>query len=173
MANTLQLVSGVVQRIVANITSVGAGDSGKLVQLDASGKLDTSVLPAAALVGAEDYVLTASEAISAGDLINVYDNAGTPNIRKADATDSTKPPMGFAPSAITALATGTVRLGNGVISGLTGLTTGSRYYLSAATPGAITLTPPATVGNVIYAVGRAKSPTEFTYVDDTTPVVLG
>jgi len=173
MANTLQLINGVIQRIIANATSAGAADAGKLVQLDAGGKLDQSLLPSVALVGHEDYAFPATEAISAGDIINVYDNLGTPSIRKADATDNTKPPMGFALAAIALNATGTVRLSNGVITGLTGLTAGVRYYLSALTPGAITATPPATTGNVIYAIGRAKSATEFNYIDDTTPVILG
>jgi len=172
MANTLQLISGVIQRIVANVTSAGAADAGKLIQLNGSGKLDTTLLPAAALVGNEDYSLVASEALSAGDLINVFDNAGTPNIRKADATDATKPPMGFVVAAVSMGASGTARIGNGVIAGKTGLVIGSRYYLSAATPGGITTTAPSATGNVVYAVGRAKSATEFNYVDDTTPVVL-
>jgi len=173
MADTVQLITGTLKRIIANTTSAGAADSGKLIQLDAAGKLDTSLLPAAALTGSEDYAVIASEALSAGDLISIWDNAGVANVRKADATDSTKPPMGYAPSAIAALASGTVRLGNGVIAGMTGLTIGASYYLSALTPAAITTTPPATTGNVVYAVGRAKSATEFNYVDDTTPVVLG
>jgi len=172
MADTVQLVNGLLKRIVANITSAGAGDAGKLVQLDSAGKLDTTLLPAAALVGAEDYSLVAFETLAANDLINVFDDAGVAKLRKADATDMTKPPMGFVPSGITAGASGTVRLGNGVISGMTGLTIGARYYLSAATPGAITLTAPSTTGNGIFAVGRAKSATEFTYTDDTTPVEL-
>jgi len=173
MANVLELINGVITRVVANVTSAGAADSGKLVQLNGSGKLDTTLLPAAALVGNEDYSLIASEALSAGDLINVFDNAGVANIRKADATDATKPPMGFVASAVALGATGTARIGNGVISGKTGLTIGARYYLSAAIPGGITTTAPSAVGNVVYAVGRAKSATEFNYVDDTTPVVLG
>jgi len=173
MASTLQLISGVITRVVANITSAGAADAGKLVQLDGNGKLSTSLLPAAALNNNEDYALAASEALSAGDIINVWNNGGVANIRKADATDSTKPPMGYVSAAVALGATGTARLGNGVIVGMVGLTIGARYYLSAATPGAITLTPPAVTGNVVYAIGRAKSATEFNYVDDTTPVVLG
>jgi len=171
MADVLQLIAGVITRVIPNSTSAGAADAGKTVQLDASGKLDTTLLPAAALLSNEDYSFVAFEALSAGDLINVFDNAGTPNIRKADATDATKPPMGFVQTAISIGASGTARLGNGVITGLTGLTTGSKYYLST-TPGAITTIAPSTVGNVVYPVGRAKSTTEFTYVDDTTPVVL-
>jgi len=172
MADLMQIINGVLTRVVPNSTSAGAGDAGKAVQLDAGGKLDSSLLPASALQGAEDYDLVAFEAISAGDLVNIFSDAGVAKIRKADATDTTKPSMGFCPAAIASAATGTVRLGNGVVTGLTGLTIGALYYLSAATPGGITLTAPSATGNIVYAVGRAKSATEFNYVDDTTPVLL-
>jgi len=173
MANVLEIVGGLVKRIIPNLTSAGAADANKTVQLGADGKLHSSLLPAAALLGNEDYAIVASENLSAGDLINVFDNAGTANVRKADATDGTKPPMGFVAGAVIAGATGDVRIGNGVITGLAGLTVGGRYYLDTATPGGIALTAPSVTGAVVYAVGRATSATEFNYIDDTTPVLLG
>jgi hypothetical protein len=42
-----------------------------------------------------------------------------------------------------------------------GLTTGARYYVSAATPGTLTTTPPTADGHVIAPVGTAKSTTEL------------
>lgn len=42
-----------------------------------------------------------------------------------------------------------------------GLTPGARYYVSAATPGMLTTTPPTADGHVIAPVGTAKSTTEF------------
>lgn len=42
-----------------------------------------------------------------------------------------------------------------------GLTPGAKYYLSAGTPGQMTVTPPSADGNVIAPLGTAKSPTEF------------
>lgn len=172
MAGVIQLVNGAMKRIIANVTSAGAADADKLVQLDAGGKFDVSVLPAAALSGSEEFSMTASEDLSAEDLINVWDDAGTPKVRKADATDTTKPAHGFTIGAITSGASGNCSLGDGVMVGQTGLTVGKDYYLSAASPGAITLTPPSSVGNIICRVGWAKSETEFVYLDDNEPIEL-
>jgi len=172
MAENLELLNGVLTRKVPNSTSAGAADAAKMVQLNGAGKLDVTLLPSAALQGSEDYVLPAFETLAAGDLINVFSNAGVASLRKADATDNTKPPMGFVQAGVTAGATGTARLGNGVITGLAGLTIGGRYYASATTPGGITLNPPTVSGNVVYPVGRAKSSTEFAYVDEATAITL-
>ena len=46
---------------------------------------------------------------------------------------------------------------DGLMSGFSGLTAGARYYLSAATPGAITSTIPVGTGNTIVQAGYAKS----------------
>jgi len=171
MAENVEVISGVLTRKVPNATSAGAADAGKMVQLDGAGKLSTTLMPSAALDGSEDYTLTAFETLAAGDIINVFDNAGTPELRKADNTDATKPPMGFVQAGITAGASGTARLGNGVITGLTGLIIGAEYYLG--TTGSMTTTPPTVAGNVVYPIGRAKSTTEFAYVDGNTSVLLG
>ena len=48
-----------------------------------------------------------------------------------------------------------------MLSGLTGLTAGATYYLSAATAGAMTVTPPSTVGQYVVRLGKALSTTEF------------
>jgi len=172
MAENVEVISGVLTRKVPNSVSAGAPDAAKMVQLNVAGKLDVSLLPSAALNGSEDYVLIAFETLAAGDLVNVFANAGVASLRKADATDNTKPPMGYVQAGVTAGATGTARLGNGVITGMSGLVIGARYYASAATPGGITLTPPTVAGNVVYPVGRSKSTTEFAYVDDTSAITL-
>jgi hypothetical protein len=49
----------------------------------------------------------------------------------------------------------------GVLGGFSGLTAGSRYFLSAATAGAVTATLPVGSGNVIVQAGYAKSATEL------------
>jgi hypothetical protein len=51
----------------------------------------------------------------------------------------------------------------GTITGLTGLTPGGRCYTSAATPGAVTQTPPAASGNVVQFIGVAVSATEVSF----------
>lgn len=172
MAKYLNLSSGEIVEMIPVSTSVGAADASKMIQLDAGGLISTSMLPAAALAGAAMYSLPAFEAIGAGAIINIFSDAGTPKIRNADATNGTKPPMGYAEVAIASGATGSIRLSNGIIAGMSGLVVGAKYFLSPTTPGAITVSAPTGVGNVVYKVGYAKSATEFSYTDDTTAVTL-
>lgn len=164
----LQLVSGVITQVEASTTSAGAGDAGKLVALNGSGKVDNTMLPTAA-----SFTAVASEAIAAGALVNLYSNAGTINIRNADASGGVaKKADGFAPAAIASGATGEVDFDNSVISGLSSLTVGATYYLSGTTPGAITDTPPSTSAYIVQRIGKAKSATELVFDASSEPVVL-
>jgi hypothetical protein len=104
----------------------------------------------------------ASEALAAGDLCNVYTNAGVATIRKADATDDTKPANAFVIAAVLITATASW-FGPALIdTAVTGLTPGTTYFL-ATTPGTVTATPPASAGNLIQKVGFAKSATELVF----------
>lgn len=49
---------------------------------------------------------------------------------------------------------------DGIIGGFSGLTAGSRYYLSASAAGAITASVPTGSGNTVVQVGYAKSATD-------------
>ena len=131
MANYLGLIANKINEIAGLVTSAGAADAGKIPALDANGKLDTSLLPTG--VGADTQAIVASEALAAGDFVNVYDNASTPNCRKANATDSTKPAHGFVLSAVAAAGTATVYF-RGTNNQVAGLTAGT-YVLSAACGG--------------------------------------
>lgn len=102
---------------------------------------------------------TASEAIVAGNFLNIYSASGA-KVRKADATDDTKPVNGFAPAAIANAAIGDVRGPGGKISDLSGLTPGATYYLDTV-PGAITAVPPSAAGNLVQEIGVALSATEL------------
>lgn len=156
----LGLVAGRIKQIAAVVTSAGASNDGDLVALDASGKLDASVLPAG--VGQNTVSATASEALAAGDLVNLYNNAGTINARKADATAEGKECHGFVKAAVANAATATVFTSGNILTGLTGLTPGARQYV-ATSPGARTETPPATAGNVVQMVGVAVSATSIAF----------
>lgn len=156
----LGLVAGRIKQIAAVVVSAGAGNDGDLVALDASGKLDASVLPAG--VGQNTVSATASEALAAGDLVNLYNNAGTINARKADATAEGKECHGFVKAAVANAATATVFTSGNILTGLTGLTPGARQYV-ATSPGARTETPPATAGNVVQMVGVAVSATSIAF----------
>ena len=98
----------------------------------------------------------AGEALSAGDLCYLSDGSGgltAGRWYRADADlyyASIHPELGFAPSAIASGGTGTIRIG-GVMTGLTGLTAGSTYYVSA-TAGALTTTAPTNARSVGVAI---------------------
>lgn len=61
---------------------------------------------------------------------------------------------------------------SGEITGLTGLTAGEVYFLSASSPGVLTITEPNTVGEVSIPVGIASSTTTL-YVAPKRGVVVG
>ena len=138
----------------ASITSAGAGDSGKIVALNADGEIDPTMLP-----GAEATTFTADEALTATNFVNIYDaGGGTMKVRKADATTDGKPANGYVKANVSDEAAATVYWGN-VLNGFTGLTPAAKYFLDAATPGAITDTPPTATGSVWQYLGKAISDT--------------
>jgi hypothetical protein len=155
-------VSGVKTWALALQSSAGSGSAGNLVALNSSGLIDSTMLPASTS-GATTITATASTAISAGQLVNIYNNSGTVTIKPADSTSAGSQANGFCNVAIASSATGTVCL-SGLVTGLSGLTTGTVMYLG--TVGAVTATAPSTSGNVIQPVGTAASTTSMEFVPD-------
>lgn len=153
--------------LVAVNTSAGAGDAAKLPLLDANGRLDTTMMPVG--IGADTASIVTSENLTAGNLVNIYDNAGTATARKADATTTGKEAMGFVLAGTTSPAAATVYF-EGRITGLSGLTPGARQYLNT-TAGGTTSTAPATTGNVVQCVGTAVTATELNF-EPQEPVEL-
>lgn len=163
----LAQVLGRLTEIAATVTSAGAGNDGDLVALDATGKLDSTVLPTG--VGAETKTLTTSEDLSAGDFVNIYDASGTPTARKADATTAGKEADGFVLATTTSGNNATVYTA-GVNNQLSGLTGGERYYLHT-TAGGVTTTAPSASGNIVQHLGKALSATEIAF-DLVAPITL-
>lgn len=159
MAKPLHLTDGIPTEVPAVSSSAGAADAGKLPELDGGGKLDPSMIP-----GSSGRSMVASETIAAGDLVNVWADADTSKVRKADASDPGKRAHGFAPAGITSGASGVVTLREGELTGLSGLTIGAQYYLSDTTPGGISNIGPVTVSNIVQRVGVALSATELSFV---------
>lgn len=151
--------SGVLDPTIVNskTSSAGAGDSGKLPALDASGRLDSSFMPSG--IGADTKQIEASEALAAGDLVNIHDSTG-PRCRKADATTQGKRAHGFVLSAVTLGAMATVYF-EGANTAVTGLTAGDVYL--STTAGLPTNTPPSASGNLVQPVGVAVSTTEMNF----------
>lgn len=158
-ARYIALVAGKLKQIAGTVASAGAGDDGKLVALDAAGKLDPTVLPTG--VGAETKLVLTSEALAAGDWVNVYDNAGTANVRKADASDPVKYANGFVLAAFGSAVNATVYT-EGINNQVSGQTAGI-VYLSGASAGAGITTPPTTAGHIVQQIGFALSATEVSF----------
>jgi hypothetical protein len=151
----------------AKNSSAGAGDAGKLVQLDAAGRIDATMMPVG--IGADTATLTASEALASGDLINVWNDAGTPKVRKADASTPGKEAHGFVTAAY-ALNAAAVVYFEGTNTQMTGLTAG-RQYLSATVPGKTQAAAPSTAGQVVQVVGFATAATAMNF-QSQPPITL-
>jgi hypothetical protein len=167
MAKFLKIGStGLPTEEAAVSTSAGAGDAGKIPELDAAGKLDSTMMPAG--FGSDSSTFTAGEAISAGHII--YFN-GSGEMMKADANDVAKSGVAFVLAGVSAAATGTGYF-EGTITGLSGLTPGAKYFLSNATPGAIALYSALTFasGDIIQMIGTATSATTLSF-EPQTPIV--
>lgn len=99
---------------------------------------------------------TANVAIAARDVVYIS-AADSVSPALADNTSASYA-MGLATAA--ALITAPVQVkSEGIMTGFAGLTAGSRYYLDATTPGAITASIPVGTGNTVVQVGYAKSAT--------------
>lgn len=155
---------------VLDPTIINAATSGnsKVLQTLPDGTIDPSVLPTG--IGADVKNVPASEALAAGDLVNIWNDTGVAKARKADATAEGKEATGFVKAAVTSGATAAVYM-EGRITGLTGLTPGARLYLSASTPGRATPTAPSTVGNVVQWVGDAVDTTEMDF-EKSDPITV-
>lgn len=164
----IELSSGRLAEKAAIQTSAGAGDAGKIPALDAAGKLDSTMMPSG--VAADTAAIAASENLAAGDMVNVYDDSGTAKCRKADASDASKPAHGFVLAAVTSPNNATVYF-EGQNTQVSGLTPGARQYLSGATAGAITETPPSTATHIVQCVGVAISATVLNF-EAQEPVTL-
>ena len=114
-----------------------------------------------------DRVTQASHGFVAGDVL--YMNGATYAKAKADVA-ATAEVVGMVSRFIDASTFELTICGE--VSGLSGLTAGENYFLSAATAGAITATEPSVVGQVSVPVGVASSTTSF-YVAVKRGAVVG
>ena len=160
--------SGVLDPTIINAkaTSAGASDAGKVVQLDGSGRLDNSVMPVG--IGADTKVMIASEALAAGDFINVWSDASAFKVRKADATTGGKRAHGFVLSAVASGANATVYF-EGENTAVTGMTPGDVFL--GTTAGRAQATAPTGSGQVVQRIGVATSATSVNF-EPSQPIAL-
>lgn len=162
----LARVSGKLRQIAAIVTSAGAADAGKIPALTAAGTLDMSMMPNG--IGANTQIIPASEALSAGNLVNIWSDTGAVKVRLADNSNG-RPADGYvlAPAALAANAT--VYPLDGANSGLTGLTPGNEYWLGTA-GGVVDIpldeTDVLNANKISQYLGKAKSATELITTDD-------
>jgi hypothetical protein len=162
-------VSGLNKLVSAITASTGASDGNKILATNTSGKLDASFLPPGVELSVETMI--ASEALAAGDFVNIWDNAGTREARLADGSED-KPAHGYVIAGFALGASASIYT-KGTNNQLTGLTPGVRYFLSDTTPGEATATPPSeTSGHIFQVLGPAINATtiQFEY-DDPVYVV--
>jgi len=161
----LARLNGDIVEIEVLITSAGAADVGKLIGLDANGEIPASMLPSS-VIGTEQKILAASEALAAGDFVNIWDDAGATKARLADASAGmSKKADGYVLAAVILGANATVYL-DGTNTQSAGLTGGTDYYLSNTTPGKLMAAPPTTATHIIQIVGKALSATEISFKSD-------
>jgi len=135
------------------------------ITVDAQGRIT-----AASNGGTTGETYTAGEALTAGNLCYIT-SSGT--IMKADANSEGKLAQGFVLASISNGASGTFYRGHGKITGLTGLTAGSRYFLSNTTTGAAALYASLTygTGDIQQYVGRAESTTVLAFEPGDTILI--
>lgn len=151
------LQSGQLAEVVTIQLSAGAGDAGKIASVDSTGRFDVTLMPVGVIPEVINRVT--SENLSAGDMVNIYNNASVPTARRADNSNGRKA-HGFVLAGTTSPAAANIYL-EGIITGLTSLTPGAQQYLGVT--GAATETPPSGTGVISQQIGTAVSATEIAF----------
>ena len=107
---------------------------------------------------------TAAATLAYGDVINVYNVAGTSTSRLASAAVGGNPGLAFC-SDLQGTASGVIGevKYRGIISGLSGITPGAIYYLSDVTPGRMITTKPVGAGKLLQPVGIGMDTTSISF----------
>lgn len=156
----LSRIGGVTKSINPAVASTGSADAGRVIATGPDGKVDTTFLPSG--IGAPTISAPASEGLSAGKYVNIFEDTGAVKVRLADNSNG-RPAHGFVKASVLPAETATV-FGLGVINAdHTGLTPGSLQYLGTA--GGVISVPldgadPLNSGFVCQELGVAVSATE-------------
>ena len=164
----IQQVAGVLTEKQASNSSTGADDAGSIVALNDQGVIDTTMLPPG--LGAATYSIVASQNLLAGDYVNIWDDAGTAKVRKAEASDIGLKAHGYVLEAVTSGDNALVYT-DFYNDQLSGLTPGVTYFLSPTAPGEITATAPSGTDEIVQRLGVAVSATRLD-VEISQPIVL-
>ena len=118
--------------------------------------------------GDDVALIQASENLASGEWVNVWNDAGSFRVRKADGTTEGKETHGFVLENVTSGQNARVFF-EGTNNQVTGQTPG-RVFLST-TPGDGTSTAPSGSGNVVQIIGFATSATSVNF-QYNQPIVL-
>ena len=164
MANKyLSRLNGKTQ-LVESVTQGGSSNAGKILALNAEGNVDITALPEG--IGVDANIFVASEALSAGDFVNIHEDDGAAKCRKADNANA-READGFVTEAVTIAGEATVYPLDGTNNQMTDLAPGKRYWLGTA--GGVTnepLDPATNNGKICQYLGKAASDTELVTTDD-------
>lgn len=161
----LRLVAGAITEVLGVQASAGAANAGDIVSLDDTGRIDNSIMPVG--IGADTQAITTSEALAAGDFVNIWNSTGA-KARKADATVVGKEAHGFVLAGAGAAALATVYF------------EGTNTQVTAQVPGVVFLqttagkagaTVPSAAGNVVQKLGIAVSATAINF-EYSEPITL-
>ncbi len=151
----------------AAATDGGAGNAGKIPELDGNGRLKQLMMPNG--IGPDTSAITASEALAAGDFGNIWNDGGTAKVRKADGGTPGKEAHCFVLEAVAQDAPAMVYF-EGSNDQLAGLTPGP-VFLSAVNPGQAVSAAPNAAGQIVQRLGIATSATEVNF-ERSQPIVL-
>ena len=118
-----------------------------------------STMPTNTVFKVTGYVTTCFEDLTQGDA--VYSRGADGFVGKAIANDTIDKAIVAGFVEVTSTAGSEVRVITRGITTMSGLDTGDLYFLSAASPGAITTTPPSGASNFVTRVGEAGSSGQF------------
>jgi hypothetical protein len=139
------------QEVLA-VTAGGIANAGGIPALDANGRLTSDMMPSG--FGADADTLTASEALSKGAFVNVYDaGSGSFKVRNAVATGVGYEAHGYVLTDVAANAVASVMFDDNN-SSVTAATPGP-VWLSKDVPGGFTSTPPTGAGIISQRLGVA------------------
>lgn len=150
------------KQFAAAASSSGSADSNRLIKTNSAGVIDTTLLPTG--IGSQSKTVETSEALSAGDYVNIFDVGGDARVRRADATTSGTEAIGFVLDNFAAGADATVFF-EGTNTALSGLTPGQTLFLSTV-PGAASPVAPAVPGSVVQIVGKACGVDAAIFIED-------
>lgn len=154
----IALVNGVEREVEGQVAGGTASEAGKIPALDSSGRLDLTVMPVGVMP--DSHTGLADEALTAANPFVYLKPDG--KVALASAATGGSPAIGFVLNGFAA-ATPALVYFEGRVTGLSGLTVGSRYYLSDTVPGGLTSTPISGAGKLHQYLGRAVSATTLAF----------